>query len=335
MPTRQVPGDAAATAAEEVDYDPNFQLYLQTKLANPLYIPEVQAQCTMVNFTVTEQGLEDQLLALVVKIERPDLEEQRADLIRAENDYKVQLSQLEDNLLYRLANSEGDILEDIELIENLEETKRTSAEIQEKVAEGKETGKVINKAREMYRPVAARGSLLYFLVDKLNCLEHMYQFSMANYVDILTKGINLTPANEKLEERVQEMVKISCFTVFDYVASGLFERHKLIFAAQLCFKIPVKSILSLSTFCCEGRKSLPTTPCRNGWQTSTGRWPARCRRSWRRRSAALPPTWKVPPSAGVSGRNTQSLRRSKCPVTGKSFGPSTSCWSFAVFGRTA
>ena len=222
---------------KEVDYDPNFQLYLQTKLANPLYIPEVQAQCTMVNFTVTEQGLEDQLLALVVKIERSDLEEQRADLIRAENDYKVQLSQLEDNLLFRLANSEGDILEDIELIENLEETKRTSAEIQEKVAEGKETGKVINKAREMYRPVAARGSLLYFLVDKLNSLEHMYQFSMANYVDILTKGVNLTPANDNLEERVAEMVKISCFTVFDYVSSGLFERHKLIFAAQLCFKI--------------------------------------------------------------------------------------------------
>ena len=138
---------------KEVDYDPKFQLYLQTKLANPLYIPEVQAQCTMVNFTVTEQGLEDQLLALVVKIERPDLEEQRAKLIRDENDYKVQLSQLEDNLLYRLANSEGDILEDIELIENLEETKRTSAEIQQKVAEGKETGKVINTAREMYRPV--------------------------------------------------------------------------------------------------------------------------------------------------------------------------------------
>ena len=48
-------------------------------------------------------------------------EEQRAKLIRDENDYKVQLSQLEDNLLYRLANSEGDILEDIELIENLED----------------------------------------------------------------------------------------------------------------------------------------------------------------------------------------------------------------------
>eukprot|EP01051_Picozoa_sp_SAG22_P001101 SAG22_NODE_38_length_26325_cov_107.302067_39_plen_221_part_00 len=33
------------------------------------------------------------------------------------------------------------------------------------------------------------------------------------------------------------MVDISCFTVFSYVASGLFERHKLVYASQLCFKI--------------------------------------------------------------------------------------------------
>jgi dynein heavy chain len=190
---------------KEVDYDPKFQLYLQTKLANPHYIPEVQAQCTLVNFTVTEKGLEDQLLALVVKFERSDLEEQRSALIRAENGFKVQLQELEDNLLQRLATQEGDILEDIELIENLEETKVTSLEIQKKVAEGKETAKVIDTSREVYRPVAARGSLMYFLVDKLNQLEHMYQYSMANFVDILTFGMIATPASEDLKKRIDSV----------------------------------------------------------------------------------------------------------------------------------
>ena len=59
----------------EIEYNENFKLILQTKLANPHYKPELQAQCTLINFTVTRDGLEDQLLAEVVKAERPDLEE--------------------------------------------------------------------------------------------------------------------------------------------------------------------------------------------------------------------------------------------------------------------
>jgi hypothetical protein len=47
---------------------------MQTKLANPHYKPEMQAQATLINFTVTKDGLEDQLLAEVVATERPDLE---------------------------------------------------------------------------------------------------------------------------------------------------------------------------------------------------------------------------------------------------------------------
>lgn len=65
----------------EVEYDARFRLYMQTKLSNPHYKPEVAAQTTMVNFCVTEKGLEDQLLALVVDHERPDLQEQAAQLV--------------------------------------------------------------------------------------------------------------------------------------------------------------------------------------------------------------------------------------------------------------
>lgn len=58
-----------------MEYNAEFRLILHTKLANPHYKPEMQAQTTLVNFTVTRDGLEDQLLAEVVKAERPDLED--------------------------------------------------------------------------------------------------------------------------------------------------------------------------------------------------------------------------------------------------------------------
>lgn len=60
---------------KEVEYNQEFRLLLHTKLANPHYKPEMQAQTTLINFTVTRDGLEDQLLAEVVKAERPDLEQ--------------------------------------------------------------------------------------------------------------------------------------------------------------------------------------------------------------------------------------------------------------------
>jgi dynein heavy chain len=44
---------------EDVEVHPQFRLYLQTKMMNPHYIPEVAAQCTIINFIVTETGLEE------------------------------------------------------------------------------------------------------------------------------------------------------------------------------------------------------------------------------------------------------------------------------------
>jgi len=67
--------------AEDVELSNSFKLYLQTKLINPHYKPETAAQCTIINFIVTESGLEDQLLAMVVKVEKPDLEQTKEDLV--------------------------------------------------------------------------------------------------------------------------------------------------------------------------------------------------------------------------------------------------------------
>lgn len=116
-----------------MEYSPNFKLILHTKLANPHYKPEMQAQTTLVNFTVTRDGLEDQLLAEVVKAERPDLEELKAELTKQQNEFKIQLKTLEDDLLSRLSSAGDNILGDTALIENLEITKKTAADIEKKV----------------------------------------------------------------------------------------------------------------------------------------------------------------------------------------------------------
>ena len=110
--------------------------------------------------------------------ERPDLEKLKADLTQQQNEFTITLKQLEDSLLLRLSAAEGNFLGDYELVENLETTKRTASEIEEKVKEAKVTEVKINEAREGYRAAAARASLLYFIVNDLNKIHPMYQFSL-------------------------------------------------------------------------------------------------------------------------------------------------------------
>ena len=75
--------------AEEVEVASSFKLYLQTKLINPHYSPETAAQCTIVNFIVTESGLEDQLLAMVVRVEKPELEAKKENLTKEQQDFII------------------------------------------------------------------------------------------------------------------------------------------------------------------------------------------------------------------------------------------------------
>jgi dynein heavy chain, axonemal len=66
---------------KEIDYNPDFKLYISTKLGNPTYSPEISTKAMIINFAVTEDGLEAQLLNLVVKMERPDLDKQKNELV--------------------------------------------------------------------------------------------------------------------------------------------------------------------------------------------------------------------------------------------------------------
>jgi dynein heavy chain len=181
---------------EEVEYDPKFQLYLQTKLANPHYKPEIAAQCTLINFIATESGLEDQLLARVVKEEQPALEQQKQDIVAAFQQYQIRLTQLEDQLLERLANAPDDILSDIPLIEGLEDTKKASKEINAAVELGKKTEVAINAAREGYRPTASEGAMLYFILTQMNSINHMYQYSLDSFVFFFYKALREAEAAE-------------------------------------------------------------------------------------------------------------------------------------------
>lgn len=84
----------------------------------------------IINYGVTMDGLANQLLNVVVANERPDLEKQWSDLVSEMGENALLLVTLEDTLLRELSSSQGNILDNQELIATLENTKSTAVEIQ-------------------------------------------------------------------------------------------------------------------------------------------------------------------------------------------------------------
>ena len=232
--------------AEEIEYNPDFKLYIQTKLSNPHYKPEIAAQCTIINFIVTELGLEDQLLASVVRVEKPDLEQTKEELVNKQNSFQIELAQLEEELLVNLSNADpATILTNTALIESLEKTKETSKEIQEQQIIAKDTEKKINISREIYRRVAAEGAMLYFLLIQLCIVDHMYQYSLESFNTFFFKAFDKTPAFDTDEKRVLELREQIRTTIYQWVSRGLFEKHKQIFLCQITFRLMQKKILQV------------------------------------------------------------------------------------------
>lgn len=53
-----------------IEYSSEFGFYITTKLRNPHYLPELATKVSLLNFMITPEGLEDQLLGIVVAKER-------------------------------------------------------------------------------------------------------------------------------------------------------------------------------------------------------------------------------------------------------------------------
>uniref|UniRef100_A0A8D3CJW0 Dynein axonemal heavy chain 11 n=1 Tax=Scophthalmus maximus TaxID=52904 RepID=A0A8D3CJW0_SCOMX len=222
------------------EYNNDFKLILHTKLANPHFPPELQAQTTLINFAVTPVGLEEQLLGQVVSQERPDLEALKMTLTTQQNHFKIELKRLEDDLLSRLSAACGNFLGDISLVEQLENTKTTAAHIQHKVVEARENETKINEARELYRPAAERASLLFFIITDLSKINPMYQYSLKTFNSVFNKAMARAEWDEDVRTRVHTLAEAITYYVFLYTCQGLFERDKLTFLSHTAFQILLK-----------------------------------------------------------------------------------------------
>lgn len=150
---------------------------MTTTLPNPHYSPETSVKVTIINFAITPLGLEEQMLAQIVALENPNLENKKTEIVRKNAQDKKELVSIEDSILRSLSETKGDISEilmDETLINKLQNSKKFAAEINQRVKDSKITEAQIDEARESYRSVAFRASLLFFCIIDLSTIDPMY-----------------------------------------------------------------------------------------------------------------------------------------------------------------
>ena len=222
---------------EDCEFDVNFRMFFVTKLSNPHFTPELSAKTTVVDFAVTQRGLEDQLLSRVINSEQRSLEEQRIKLIEEVNANTISLLKLDKQLLQKLSETEGDLLEDVELIQVLAETKRKASQVKTKIESSKQTETMINKKREQYRSVATRGSVLYFVMVDMALVNWMYQTSLAQYLKWFDYSLAHSKEATLVNQRVNNIIQYMTYHIYDNVNRSLFGNDKLTFKLMCSLRI--------------------------------------------------------------------------------------------------
>ena len=226
-------------ADNEVEVSDAFALYFVTRLPNPHFSPELQAKCAVIDFTVTMKGLEDQLLGRVIAREQAALEKLLTQVLSDVNSNTKALLDLDTRLLERLSSNTGNLLDDEELIDVLASTKAKAAEVKEKLEAADETRRSINEKREQFRPVATRGSVLYFAIVEMSLVNVMYQTSLAQFLELFNTSMTTAEKASLASKRVAAIIEALTYVVYRYINCGLYERDKLLFVFLMAVKIMI------------------------------------------------------------------------------------------------
>lgn len=103
------------------------------------------------------------------------------------------------------------------------------------------TEKKITVAREEFRAVAARGSILYFLIVEMSNVNVMYQNSLKQFLTIFDNSITKSEKSSITNERINIILKHLTYEVWSFTSRSLYERHKALFTLMLAMKIDCQS----------------------------------------------------------------------------------------------
>ena len=221
---------------QEIDFSMTFNMFMITRDSSCHFTPDLCSRVTFLNFTITQSSLQNQILDIVLKNERPEVNNKKEELIKAQREYKLQLRQLEEDLLTAL-NSEGNLLENNEVMTRLEDIKKKSFEISEEVSKSEDIMKELESTMNEYAPLANKASRIFFALDSLEIIHYLYRYSLSFFMDILNYVINSKEMQEvpknMYANRQIKIIQLLFKEIYHRVGYSLLNKDKALLAMRL------------------------------------------------------------------------------------------------------
>ncbi|EST09332.1 Dynein heavy chain, coiled coil stalk [Kalmanozyma brasiliensis GHG001] len=228
--------------SQDIDFSPSFNMFLTTRDPSVEFSPDICSRVTFVNFTMTRGSLQSQSLDQVLKVERPDTDRKRTDLMKLQGEFRLRLRHLERSLLTALNESEGNILDDDKVIDTLETLKKEAAEVTSKVEETDAIMQEVDQVTAQYVPLAKACSSVFFVLDQLHLISHFYQFSLRFFLDIFDYVLRRNPHLEGVTDPKQrlDILMRDLFLVVFHRTSKALAHHDHVMLAMLLAQIKAR-----------------------------------------------------------------------------------------------
>ncbi len=230
-------GQIITILEKSVELSPMFKLYLVARNQSIAISDAIAAQLTIVNFSVTPEALTEQIITLMMKTERQELEQHYTETLSEGHKVNVEITKTEEKILEMLQRDQQNILEDESLIELLTSSSLSAKKLAHKHAQAIQKESEIKLTRNTFSALASECAYLFMAVESLAKLNPFYKFQFRQFVQALLN--TLKQVQNEANDMIINYNTLGLFVknLYLFTSRSLFNADKLVFACQMFLQL--------------------------------------------------------------------------------------------------
>lgn len=226
-----------------IHVDNNFVMYCQTTdhFCHKALKPALYSDMTVINFSISLESFETQMLHVILSKERPDCSESIKSLRLQMKTSDGSMQEIEFDTLKLLSESHGNIIENDSLLEALLNNQAKSNSNQQRKKSMTEQLMRVGQSAEEYRPVATRAAILFFSVRNMSKVDHMYSTTLNEFLRVYDTNTCFSDAASLTAKRLSLLINASSQTVLIHYTKGYTEAHSNLLAMSVALKYGIVS----------------------------------------------------------------------------------------------